>query len=598
MEAVSFFLLCHVYTASKVMRKDGVVEAAPHSKGEDKAPHYSGRLELTWTNKDQRLLAHEDGSYEWVPPGDYRVAEVRLLHDAGEVGEVHAERRRAKDNLLIRGDALGALRSLIELPEFEREYAGKVRLAYLDPPFNTQQSFLDYDDALEHSVWLTMMRDRLEQIKKLLAPHGSVWVHCDDSEQHRLRSVLDEVFGAKSFKATIVWEKLYARKSNTDFSTNHDLIHVYARDPAMFTRNLQPPSEEQRGRFKNPDNDPRGPWQSVSFHVRTDDPAKRTDYRYKIELPSGRKVGPPRGRHWNGKRDRYERLLADDLLYFGEDGDSLPRFKDFRDPADLGLVPMTTWPRTEVGDNDESKSEIQELFPEVDDPFQTPKPERLMERIIGIGSEPGEVVLDCFLGSGTTAAVAHKLNRRWIGIERDQATIEAYALPRLTRVVEGQDPGGISEVADWSGGGGFRILDVGPSMFADDEGIVVLADWAAKKKLGEATAAQLGYEYEDDPPFCGRKGRSRLAVIDGLLSGEVADLLLRALPEDQRMTVCATALDPEAADQVRQGRPGCRARKIPASILTQYQREARWRPVEPQAGNGEVPSVAKPTKAK
>ena len=157
--------------------------------------HYSGRLELTWTNKDQRLLAHEDGSYEWLSPSDYRVAEVRLLDNAGAVGEVSADRSRAKDNLLIRGDALNALTSLAELPEFSKKLVGKVKLAYLDPPFNTQQSFLQYDDALEHSVWLTMMRDRLLQIGKLLAPDGSVWVHCDDSEQAYLKVTMDELFG-------------------------------------------------------------------------------------------------------------------------------------------------------------------------------------------------------------------------------------------------------------------------------------------------------------------------------------------------------------------------------------------------------------------
>ena len=168
---------------------------------------HRGRLELTWTNKELCLLADEDGSYSWVPPTDYRVAEVRLLDDAGTVGETYADRSRARDNLLIRGDALNALTSLGELPEFAREYAGQVKLAYLDPPFNTEQSFLHYDDALEHSVWLTMMRDRLEQIQKLLAPEGSVWVHCDDSEQAYLKVMMDELFGDDSFVATVIWEK-------------------------------------------------------------------------------------------------------------------------------------------------------------------------------------------------------------------------------------------------------------------------------------------------------------------------------------------------------------------------------------------------------
>ncbi len=184
---------------------------------------YDGRLELTWTNKALRLLAHEDGRYEWVSPSDYRVAEVRLLDDVATAGEVG--RTRAANNLLIRGDALNALRSLTRLPEFAREYVGKVKLVYLDPPFNTQQSFLHYDDALEHSVWLTMMRDRLLQIRDLLAPDGSVWVHCDDTEQHRLRLVMDEVYGGSNYVATIVWRS--SDNSNNDakqFSTDHNYL--------------------------------------------------------------------------------------------------------------------------------------------------------------------------------------------------------------------------------------------------------------------------------------------------------------------------------------------------------------------------------------
>jgi adenine-specific DNA-methyltransferase len=187
---------------------------------------YEGRLELTWTNKPLRLLAHEDGRYEWVSPSDYRVAEVRLLDDLTTVGEV--SRTRAGDNLLIRGDALNALRSLARLPEFAREYLGKVKLAYLDPPFNTQQSFLHYDDALEHSVWLTMMRDRLAQVRELLAPDGSVWVHLDDSEVAYCRVMMDELFGRDNFVATVIWEKTDSPRMDAKmFSVRHDTILVY-----------------------------------------------------------------------------------------------------------------------------------------------------------------------------------------------------------------------------------------------------------------------------------------------------------------------------------------------------------------------------------
>ena len=223
------------------------------------APRYQGRLELTWTNKDQALLWTEDGTYRWLPPSDYRVAEVRLLHDAGEVGDVGPASRRAADNLLIRGDALNALTSLARIPEFQREYLGKVKLAYLDPPFNTQQAFEHYDDALEHSVWLTMMRDRLLEIRKLLAADGSVWVHLDDTEVHRARCVLDEVFGSDGYLATVVWQSSQTASAETGIANTSDFILVYAsdRDQWRRVRNGLPKTEKQSARYRNPDNDAR-----------------------------------------------------------------------------------------------------------------------------------------------------------------------------------------------------------------------------------------------------------------------------------------------------------------------------------------------------
>lgn len=225
-----------------------------------------GRLELTWTNKRLRLLADEDGSYQWVPAADYRVAEVRLLDDADAVRDVLVAGERAADNLLIRGDALNALTSLAELPEFAGELAGKVKLCYLDPPFNTGQAFEHYDDGLEHSVWLTMMRDRLAQVKRLLTPDGSVWVHLDDNEVAYCRVLLDELFGRDNFVATIIWQKSYTRENRKAISTQHDYIHVYALSAWAWKegRNLLPPSDAQVGRYTNPDKDPRGDWKGTS----------------------------------------------------------------------------------------------------------------------------------------------------------------------------------------------------------------------------------------------------------------------------------------------------------------------------------------------
>lgn len=559
----------------------------PSDVGEDQViAKYEGRLELTWTNKHLRLLAHEDGSYEWIPQSDYRVAEVRLLHDAGTVGEVRSASARARDNLLIRGDALSALTSLTRLPEFEREYVGKVKLAYLDPPFNTQQSFLHYDDALEHSVWLTMMRDRLMLVQQLLAIDGSVWIHLDDSEMAYCRVVLDEIFGRTNFIGCVVWEKTYTPKSNgRGLSTDHDYIIVYAKDSTTWLSsgwNLLPRTDVQAARFRNVDNDPRGPWRTYPLDVRTENESRRQSYRYEVTLPSGRPVRPAQGRHWAYPRERFEAERAAGMIYFGPDGNAMPSIKKYLSEAREGVLARTWWEHTEVGSSQEAKREIKSLFPDVE-PFTTPKPERLLSRIVHIASDPGDVVLDCFLGSGTTAAVAHKMGRRWIGVEWSRDTVETYAVPRLTRVLSGQDGLRLSSELGWSGGGGFRVLDVAPSMFAQDGAIVVLSEWATNGQLAEATAAQLQFEYDLDPPFVGRRGRSRLAVVDGLVSEAVVGVLVRALGEEERLVICGTAVDPAARDVLKNLRSGSTIRKIPQSILHEYRLATAWFPpgVEP-----------------
>lgn len=533
------------------------------------APH--GRLELTWTNKDLCLLAHEDGSYEWVPPTDYRVAEVRLLRDAGRVGEPSPE--AARDNLLIRGDALNALAALRGLPAYAEQYVGEVKLAYLDPPFNTQQSFLQYDDALEHSVWLTMMRDRLQQIRELLAPDGSVWVHVDDSEQAYLRVMMDELFGRQNFVATVVWQKVHAPKSSArHFSSDHDYLLVYAQDAEQWVRNALPRTDWTNREFWNPDDDPRGLW-------RRSDLTASKPYRegqYEVTGPTGETFVPRSGRYWGVSQTTFEELRAEDRLWWGKRGDSFPFRKRFL--SEVGdLTPTTVWLHEQVGNNREAKQEVTKLFGR-EAIFSTPKPERLLQRVIQIASDPGDIVLDCFLGSGTTAAVAQKMGRRWIGVERSHETLDAFVIPRLTKVCVGEDAGGVTKDAGWSGGGGFRILDVAPSMFEDDEGVIVLADWAVNGALAEATAAQLGYRYELVSPFCGRKGRSRLAVIDGLVNPTVIELLAGSLDDDEQLTVCGTSVDQDAAAALRERRPGSRVRKIPASLLSEYHETTRWRP--------------------
>jgi adenine-specific DNA-methyltransferase len=525
---------------------------------------YSGRLELTWTNKHLRLLTDEVGKYQWVNPSDYRVAEVRLLHDVDAVGET--KKRRACDNLLIVGDALNGLTSLARLPEFAHEYLGKVRLVYIDPPFNTQQSFLQYDDALEHSVWLTMIRDRLLQIRDLLAPDGSVWLHLDDSEAHRARLVMDEVFGPDRFVSTIVWESRYSRSNDAGISNSHNYIIVYSPSPALWNkrRNRLPRTTAQAKQYTNPDNDPRGPWRAVPW----DAPNVRENLSYDIVTPSGKVRQPPAGRHWSRTESQWLEIVDAGLAYFGKSGDGAPSFKQYLSEASA-IVPNTWWEHEDSGHTDEAAKEIKALFPDAPG-FATPKPERLLQRIIEVGSNPGDIVLDCFLGSGTTAAVAHKMGRRWIGIEYETESVDTYIRPRLIRVVDGSDEGGITSAVDWRGGGGFRVLEVAPSMFETDEGLVFLAEWMTNGTLAEATAAQLGFDYKSEPPFAGRKGRSRLAVVDGVVNESVVRLLVNSLPEGERVVICGTGIDPDARIVLRDLRPGSTLRKIPSALLDGY----------------------------
>jgi adenine-specific DNA-methyltransferase len=587
-------------------------------------PRHYGRLELTWTNKDQTLLAHEDQSYEWVDPSDYRVSEIRLLHDVSTVGTVAAT-HRASDNLLIRGDALHALNSLSQIPEFAREYAGQVKLAYIDPPFNTGQTFAQYDDGLEHSVWLTMMRDRLLQVRDLLAAGGSVWVHLDDAEVGHCRVLMDEVFGGHNFVSAVIWEKADSPNNSAQFfSIDQDTILVYAKDRRAWKRNRLPRTAALDSIYANPDGDPRGRWYPG-------DPFANKPYslgRYEVTGPTGRPFQPPPGRFWRISEQKFWDFDRDGRIWWGPAGGARPSIKRFLDEVH-GAVPRTLWRHADVGSNRTSKNEMRALFPG-EASFATPKPEALIRRIVQIATEPGDIVLDCYGGSGTTAAVAHKMGRRWVTSEWSAQTVQTFTLPRLERVVAGDDPGGITTVGVpvgddlpegmppgssraaaktidvlakaemlggiegltaetrialvsalraidktrtetvWAGGGGFRVLDVGPSVFESIDGRVYLAEWATDNALAKALAAQLSYDYTVDAPFCGTKGRSRLAVVDGLVNEDVIRLLIEALPEGQRLMVCGTAINPDARAVLRLLRPGSTMQKIPGALLDDY----------------------------
>ena len=342
------------------------------------------RLELTWPNKDKFLLVPKDdaGRPVWVERDHPAAAEVRLTDFTSSVGDVNDANPHA-DNLLFTGDSLDVLRVLAEVPEYAREYRGKVKLVYIDPPFNTGQAFDHYDDWMEHSTWLSFMRERLLLIRELLAPDGSVWVHLDDAEQHRMRLLMDEVFGAKSFVASIAWEKDKGRRNDTAISGSHDHIHIYAADTRRWgqARNLLPRTAEQDARYKNPDDDPRGPW------LQGDNGTAKSaseNSRWPIQLPSGRSVVPPSGRGWAFGRETFARAQEEGRVYFGRNGDGMPIIKKYATEVQQGVVPRTWWSADEAGHNQEAKRDhLRRMFPDLP-PFSTPKPERLIERVVRI----------------------------------------------------------------------------------------------------------------------------------------------------------------------------------------------------------------------
>jgi adenine-specific DNA-methyltransferase len=375
----------------------------------------------------------------------------------------HGDAVQAQQNLLIQGDNLQALKALLPF------YRGRVKCIFIDPPYNTQSAFEHYDDNLEHSQWLSMMLPRLQLLRELLSEDGSIWVTIDDNEGHYLKVLMDEVFGRRNFVANVFWQKTHTRENRTDISAVHDHLLVLAknRDGWKEVRNMLPSSEEQLERFTNPDSDPRGDWASLPAHAKAEKGRREAQF-FTITTPSGRKIDPPPGRCWLYTEPRFLEMVQDGRIWFGESGNNAPRVKKFLSEVQEGLVPSTLWLHKEVGTNGKAKAELVALFPG-ETPFSTPKPEALLQRILHIATNPNDLVLDSFLGSGTTAAVAQKMGRRWIGIEMGEHAA-THCLPRLEKVIAGEQ-GGISQAVGWQGGGGFRFARLGAPVF-DAQGCI------------------------------------------------------------------------------------------------------------------------------
>lgn len=444
---------------------------------------------LTWLTRDEDLRRADAVGY-------------RLLEDDAALSAGDP----ASGNMLIQGDNLDALKAL--LPYFK----ARVKCIYIDPPYNTRSAFEHYDDNLEHSQWLAMIWPRLVLLRELLAEDGSIWVSIDDNEGHYLKVIMDEIFFRRNFIAEIIWQKRTSRENRAAVGSSHDTILAYAKVPPIEWKAIRNPLPPNLNGFSNPDSDSRGPWRSIPFSAQ----GFRPNQMYKITATDGTVHEPPRGRCWGATEVVFRRYEAEGRVYFPKGGSGRPRIKQFAG-EETGLAPMSLWLAEDVGTNEESKKEILSLF-DHDTPFGTPKPERLMERIIRIATNPGDLVLDSFLGSGTTAAIAHKMGRRWIGIEMGNHAV-SHCVPRLNKVIDGEQ-GGISQNVGWKGGGGFSFYRLGEAVFDPDGRIspgIAFATLAAHVWFSE-TGAPMAKSVTPPSPFLGvHDGRGYALLYNGVL---------------------------------------------------------------------------------
>jgi adenine-specific DNA-methyltransferase len=512
------------------------------------------KLELTWIGKENRPKL-----------------EPRILLEEPEKS-YHAAHRVSKkdifDNRLIFGDNLLALKAL------EQEFAGKVKCVFIDPPYNTGSAFTHYDDGVEHSIWLSLMRDRLELIRRLLSDGGSLWITIDDVEAHYLKVMCDEVFGRANFVANVVWQKKSSPQPNAVWlSDSHDHILIYTKDKSNWRPNMLSRTVEADLRYKNPDNDPRGLWTSGDCTISLTGGQRGAQFArtgvseniYEIVTPSGRKVSPPPGTCWRFSKKRFEELVNDNQIYFGDSGKNVPRFKRFLSQVQEGIVCMTVWLRTEVGDNQDAKREVMAFNSE--QVFSTPKPERLLQRIVDLASEPGDLLLDSFAGSGTTGAVAHKMGRRWIMVELGEHC-HTHIIPRLKKVIDGEDEGGITKAVDWKGGGGFRYYRLAPSLLKEDK----WGNWVISKEynaamLAEALCKLEGFTYAPSDSAYWQQGRSTeqdfLYVTTAQLNHDQLQQLSDEVGEGRTLLVLCTAFRGRA-DRY----PNLTVKKIPKQVLS------------------------------
>ena len=447
---------------------------------------------------------------EWLNKGEatkvtkklpYRMLKANAELSYGEQSE----------NMIIKGDNLEALQALLPY------YKGQVKCIYIDPPYNTGGAFEHYDDNLEHSKWLSLIYPRLELLRDLLSEEGSIWISIDDDECHYLKVICDEVFGRKNFINNVIWEKKFAPQNDVKWlSDSHDHILCYAKDKEKWHPNLLPRTEEMNARYKNLDNDPRGVWTSDNLLRKDIQPSGM----YKIITPSGRVCEPSQGASWRVNEEKFKEMVADNRIWFGKDGNGVPRIKRFLSEVQNGMVSMTIWKYQEVGHNQEAKKEVKTF--NSDDVFATPKPERLIQRVLTLATNEGDLVLDSFLGSGTTCAVAQKMGRRYIGIEMGEHAV-THCIPRMKAVIDGEQ-GGISKAVNWNGGGGYTFYDLGETIFDENGNINKQVDFRTLASHIWFTETKTPLSNYDKSPLLGiHNGVAYYLLFNGILGDKKPD---------------------------------------------------------------------------
>ncbi len=523
------------------------------------------KLELTWIGKENQ------------PRLEPRI----LIEDPAK--SCHAPFRVSdKDffgNRLIFGDNLLALKAL------EQEFTGKIKCVFIDPPYNTGSAFEHYDDGVEHSLWLSLMRDRLELLRNILSDDGSAWITIDDNECHYLKVLCDEVFGRKNFVANVVWQKKYTIANDAKWlSDDHDHVLLFAKDKELWRPNPLPRTDEMNARYRNPDNHPKGPWKATPLHAKS---GSKSVKRFVYTFKNGAKWSPPPGTFPRFSAETLRQLDQNDAIWFGKDGNATPSRKTFlAEVGSAGTPSATVWLQDVAGNNHEAREEVKAINPT--DPFATPKPERLLHRIVTLATNPGDWVLDSFAGSGTTGAVAHKMGRRWIMVELGEHC-HTHIIPRLKKVIDGKDPGGVTESVGWKGGGGFRYYRLAPSLLQKDQ----FRNWVINRKynaamLAEAICKLEGFTYAPSDTVYWQHGRSTekdfIYITTQTLTREQIQKLSDEVGEGRSLLVMCGAFRVKNLDAF----PNLTVKKIPNAVLSRcewgrddYSLEIKSLPIKP-----------------